>query len=45
VSFYKIEKNKNKIKNEVMPMMIDATEKYFNVVLGDIPENWVITQK
>ena len=26
-------------------MIIDATEKYFNVVLGDIPENWVITQK
>ena len=26
-------------------MIIDDTEKYFKVVLGDIPENWVITQK
>jgi hypothetical protein len=44
--FYKKrEKNKNKIKKEVIPMIIDAMEKYFNVVLGDIPENWLITQK
>jgi hypothetical protein len=30
---------------ELNPIMIDATVKYFKVVLGDSPENWEITQK
>ena len=29
----------------VIPIMNEAVEKYRRVVLEDMPENWVITQK
>jgi len=29
----------------VIPIMNEAVEKYRRVVFGDMPENWVITQK